>query len=160
MHKKSTKEITGGAKILLITVSLLLGLPILMIAAVFYIIWGIILYVSVWLMWKRQYVLFVYSDSPIWKDYIEREIIPLIKDRSIILNWSDRKQWKTSLSTLVFRYFGGTRDFNPIAIVFRPFQLAKIYRFYQAFKKFKHGNPEEVAEIKNRLFINLGIEIS
>jgi hypothetical protein len=137
---------------------LILGLPILLIAAVFYLFWGAILYVSVWLTWRRQCVLFVYSDSPIWKEYIEREIVPLIKDRSIILNWSDRKNWKTSLPTLVFRYFGGDRNFNPIAIVFRPFQPAKTYRFYQAFKKFKHGNPTEVAEIRNKLFRDLKVK--
>lgn len=160
MQKESSKEIKGLAKILLIAVSLILGLPILLIAAVFYLFWGAILYVSVWLTWRQQYVLFVYSDSPIWKEYMEREILPFIKDRAIILNWSERKSWKQSLSTFVFRYFGGSRNFNPIAIVLRPFQVAKTYRFYQAFKKFKHGNPEEVQEIKNKLFINLGIETS
>ncbi len=158
MQKESSKEIRGLAKILLIAVSLILGLPILLIAAVFYFLWGVILYVSVWLTWRKQFVLFVYSDSPIWKEYIEREILPLIKDRSITLNWSDRKKWKTSLPTLVFRYFGGTRDFNPIAIVLRPFQPVKTYRFYQAFKKFKHGNPTGVEEIKTAMFRNLGIK--
>jgi hypothetical protein len=157
MEKESAKEMTGRAKILLIVVSLILGVPILLIAAVFYLLWGVILYLSVWLTWRRQYILFAYSDSPIWKEYIEREVIPLIKDRSIILNWSDRKNWKTSLSTLVFRYFGGKRNFNPIAIVLRPFQPVKTYRFYQAFKKFKHGNVTEVEELKKSLFKNLGI---
>jgi len=106
----------------------------------------------------KQYVLFVYSDSPIWKDYMEREIIPHIKENAIILNWSARKSWKQSLSIFVFRYFGGSRNFNPIGIVIRPFQPAKTYRFYQAFKKFKHGNPTEVEEIKNSLFRDLKIE--
>jgi len=160
MKKEIPKKITGGAKTLLIVISLIIFLPILLIAGVFYILWGAILYVSVWLTWRKQYLLFVYSDSPIWKDYIEREIIPFVKNRSIILNWSDRKNWKKSLPALVFRYFGGDRNFNPIAIVFRPFQPAKTYRFYQAFKKFKHGNPTEVEELKNRLFRNLKIEIS
>jgi hypothetical protein len=160
MQKESSKEIRGLAKILLIAVSLILGLPILLIAAVFYLLWGAILYASIWLTWRQQYVLFVYSDSPIWKEYIEREIIPHLQEKAVILNWSERKYWSNSLPTLAFRYFGGSRNFNPIAIIFRPFQVAKTYRFYQAFKKFKHGNPEEVQEIKNKLFINLGIETS
>ena len=160
MGKVSPKAITGGAKILLIVVSLILFLPILLIAAVFYMLWGAILYVSVWLTGRKQYVLFVYSNSSIWKDYVEREIIPRIKEKAVILNWSERKSWRSSLPTFVFRYFGGQRNFNPIAIVFRPFQTVKTYRFYQAFKKFKHGNPTEVEEIKNGLFRNLKIEIS
>jgi hypothetical protein len=160
MTKGSHKEITVGAKILLIIVSLLVFLPILLVAAVLHILWGCILYLSIWLTWRKQYVLLVYSDSPIWKDYVEREIIPHIKNKAIILNWSERKSWKISLSRLAFRYFGGDRNFNPIALVFRPFQLVETYRFYQAFKKFKHGNVTEVEEIKDKLLRDLGIDNS
>src|SRR6266545_1409810 len=155
MKKESPKEITGAARILLIAVSLIIFLPILLVAAVLHLLWGCILYLSIWLALRRLFVLFVYSNSPIWKDYMEREIIPHIQGKAVILNWSERKSWKNSLSILAFRYFGGSRNFNPIAIVFRPFQLAKTYRFYEAFKRFKHGNPEEVEAIKNALFRDL-----
>src|SRR5689334_20167809 len=160
MHSESPKEISRAAKTLLIVVSLILFLPILLIVAVFYILWGCILYLSIWLAATQQLVLFVYSNSPIWKDYVEREIIPYMQGRAVILNWSERKSWGNSLPTLAFRYFGGDRNFNPIAIVFCPFQGAKTFRFYQAFKKFKHGNPTEVEEIKNGLFRDLKIETS
>lgn len=160
MQTESPGEISGGAKTLLIVVSLLIFLPILLVAAVLYLLWGSILYLSIWFAWKKQLVLFVYSNSPIWKDYMEREIIPFIQEKAVILNWSERKSWRNSIPILAFRYFGGSRNFNPIVIVFRPFQPAKIFRFYQAFKKFKHGNPAEVEEIKNRLFSNLKIETS
>ena len=158
MKKEAPKEITGGAKTLLIILCLLVFAPILFVAAIFYLLWGCILYLSVWLGWKQQLVLFVYSNSPIWKDYLEKEIIPLIQEKAVILNWSERKSWRNSIPTLAFRYFGGSQNFNPIAIVFRPFQPAKTFRFYQAFKKFKHGDSKEVEEIKDRLFRNLKIK--
>jgi hypothetical protein len=64
------------------------------------------------------------------------------------------------LPVLAFQYFGKDRNFNPMAIVFRPFHLVKTYRFYEAFKDFKHGNTREVEEIKRALFETLGVESS
>ena len=91
---------------------------------------------------------------------MQREIIPLLPEKALILNWSERKSWRNTLPTLAFRYFGGSRNFNPIAIVFRPFQPVKTYRFYQAFKNFKHGNAAEIEEIKTGMFRDLGIKTS
>ena len=141
--------------LLLITLS-----PILIVAVFLHLLWGAMLCMAIWLTWKKQRVLFVYSDSPIWKDYIEKEILPYIQDSAVILNWSERRNWKTSLAGLAFRYFGGYRNFNPMAIVFRPFHLVKTYRFYEAFKDFKHGKPGKVEEIKRELFETLGVESS
>lgn len=136
-----------------LSILLLIGLsPILIIALSLYFLWGAILYLTIWLTWGKGTVFFVYSNSPIWKDYIEREILPYIWHRAIILNWSERKNWKNSLPVLAFRYFGGQRNFNPIAIVFRPFRLVKTYRFFEAFQKFKHGDAKKVEEIKKELF--------
>ena len=150
------KEIGTGSKVLLILFAISL-FPILIVWVLLYLLWGGILCVATWLTWGKRQVLFVYSDSSIWKGYIEKEIIPYIEDKAILLNWSERKSWKASLAVSAFRYFGGHRNFNPMGIVFRPFHFVKTYRFFQAFKKFKHGNPGEVEEVKNKLFENLGI---
>lgn len=131
--------------------------PILIIALLLYLLWGTILYIAIWLTWKKQRVLFVYSESPIWKGYIEGEILPYIRDRAVILNWSDRRNWKNSLAVLAFRYFGGYRNFNPIGMVFRPFHFVKTYRFFEAFKEFKHGNSKSVEKIRKELFDSIGI---
>ena len=129
-----------------------------MIAAIFlYLLWGAVLCIAIWLTWKKRRVLFVYSDSPIWKDYIEREILPYVRDRAVILNWSERRKWKNSLAVLAFRYFGGYRNFNPIAIVFRPFHFVKTYRFFEAFKEFKRGDRKKVEEIRKEFFDYMGI---
>jgi hypothetical protein len=132
--------------------------PVLLVAILFYFLWGAILYIMIWITRKKQFVVFVYSNSPIWQNYMEREILPYIQDRAVILNWSERRNWKNSFAVLAFRYFGGVRNFNPIAIVFRPFHLVQTYRFFEAFKEFKHGNPGKVEEIKSELFRILEIQ--
>lgn len=131
--------------------------PILVLVILLYLLWGAILYLAIWLTWRKQLVMFVYSDSPTWKEYIEREILPYIPSRAVILNWSERKRWMNSLSVLAFRYFGGDRNFNPIAMVFRPFHHVKLYRFFEAFKDFKHGDPQGVEDLKRKLFEDLEI---
>ena len=145
------KKSNAGSK-LLITLLLISLSPILIFIVLLYFLWGAILCVAVWLTWRDRVVLFVYSDSPTWKDYIEREILPHVQDKAVILNWSERRNWKISLPVLAFHYFGGYRNFNPIGIVFRPCRFVKTYRFFEAFKEFKHGNPGRVEKMKNELF--------
>ena len=111
----------------------------------------------IWLTQRKPFVVFVYSDSPIWKDYIETEILPHIQDRAVILNWSERRNWKNSLPMLAFRYFGGYRNFNPIGMVFRPLRFVKTYRFFEAFKAFKHDNRSKVEDLKKALFDEIGV---
>jgi|SRR6185503_9977009 len=144
-------KLTFGAKILVVLILILFS-PILLIGSFLYFLWGILLYIAIWLKWRQRFVLFVYSDSPIWKEYIETKVIPKLQKHAVILNWSERKAWKNSLAILAFRYFGGYRNFNPLALVFRPFRFAKGYRFYEAFKKFKHGKSREVEKVLNELF--------
>ena len=114
------------------------------------------LYLTIWLTRKGPFIIFVYSNSPIWQEYIENEILPDIKDHAVILNWSERRNWKSSLPVLAVRYFGGYRNFNPIGMMFRPFRLIKVYRFFKAFQEFKHGNVRGVEEIKREMLRELG----
>jgi hypothetical protein len=48
--------------------------------------------------------------------------------------------------------FGGTKDFNPIVIVFAPFCWPRRFRFYRAFRSFKHGHPDEVNKLRREVF--------
>jgi hypothetical protein len=58
---------------------------------------------------------------------------------------------------MAFHYFGGDRNFNPIGIVFRPLRFVRTYRFFEAFRDFKHGDASKVEEIKKQLFEMLGV---
>lgn len=129
-------------------------LPLLVIWGVFYYCWGFVLSIAIWVIWGSQgrYILFVYSDSPIWTDYIHKEILPYIDHKAVVLNWSERKRWKVSLAVLAFRFYGGNQSFNPIAIVFRPFRFHREFRFYEAFKDFKHGKIIRLENMKAEFF--------
>ena len=133
--------------------------PLILVGAILYGLSGLVLYVAIWLGWclRGRHVLLVYSDSPIWHEYIEKEILPRLAGRAVVLNWSERKRWKNSLAVLTFRRFGGWRAFNPLVVVFRPFQCAKVFRFFEPFQEFKHGNSEKVEKMKTELFETLNV---
>lgn len=57
----------------------------------------------------------------------------------------------------VFRHFVGAREFNPLAVVFRPFRPARVFRFWQPFREWKHGKPDSLARLEGELFAYLGI---
>ena len=114
--------------------------------------------------------LFVYSQSPVWKDYIEKNIIPKISSSSTIMNWSERTSFnKWSLEYKVFAHWtqvhqysfnGKTKwsgaEYNPVAIVFKPWWNPKVLRFWEAFRDYKHGKDQKLKELENTLYNLLG----
>jgi len=57
------------------------------------------------------------------------------------LNWSQRSRWsRFSLPVILFRCFAGTRDFNPIGLVFERWRAVEAYRFFLPFRDAKHGH--------------------
>jgi hypothetical protein len=89
---------------------------------------------------QDKFIIFVYSNSPNWKLYIEENILPHIQNHAIILNWSDRNQWhKTDWTVQSFHHWGGQVNFNPLAIVFCNLGDVRVIRFYRAFRDLKHG---------------------
>jgi hypothetical protein len=118
-----------------------------------------LLYVVVWSWWigrARRRVLFVYSDSPNWKQYIEDRILPRLPANAVVLNWSQHAQWsRVSLAVVLFKAFSSERDFNPIALVFGRFARVEHVRFRRAFRDAKHGKGESLraaeAELLRRL---------
>jgi hypothetical protein len=128
--------------------------PLIIVAITFHLIASLFLHFAAWCCWclRGRYVLFVTSDSPIWHDYVEEHILPRLGDRAVVLNWSHRGRWRYSLAVLAFHHFGGHREFNPLAVVFRPFRLARRFRFYEPFREFKHGDAAAVAKLEIELF--------
>jgi len=98
-------------------------------------------------------VLFVYSNSPIWKAHIESEILPRLPSTAAVLNWSERARWSSwSLSVWLFRFYGGTRQYNPLALVLRPWRGPKLFRFWRAFRDYKHGKLEPLRSLEEAFF--------
>ena len=138
----------------LIVLLLPIILPLAILALVLHVLNKAVVYLLVWVCWlpRGKDVLYVSSDSPIWKEYMEVEIFPLVAERAVVLSWSARSKWpKWSFAVRVFRTFGRGRDFNPMVVLFRPFRRARIFRFLPAFQERKHGNNASVERLRNDL---------
>lgn len=123
--------------------------------------------------------LLIYSNSPNWQGYIEREWLPRIQARLFVMNWSHRERWDREhpLEAMIFSELGD-RDFNPAAIVLRkpaPGRLfrrwltairtldplgmlapydrpADVVRFFPAFRDFKHGRDRTLRAAEQQMW--------
>ena len=126
-----------------------------------FVLTSICLHILIWTFWclRGRDILFVYSDSPIWHDYIEQRLLLWLGNRAVVLNWSDRSRWRfpPTLARVAFHHFGGQREFNPLAVVFRPLRRSRVFRFWQPFRDFKHGRPETLHKLEKEFFHLIGV---
>jgi hypothetical protein len=149
-------ESTGRkvARVAFITLLLPIILPLAVVGLVLSFLNKVVVYLLVWVWWlpRGKDVLYVSSDSPIWKDYMETEVLPLVAQRAIVLSWSARSKWpRWSFAVRVFRTFGRGRNFNPMVVFFRPFRRARIFRFLPAFQEQKQGNSASIEQLHRDL---------
>lgn len=98
-------------------------------------------------------MLYVYSDSPKWKEHIEENILPVLPENTSILNFSHRNKWNTgSIEARAFAQLSGESEYCPIGMVFRPFKWVSTYRFFHSYRELKHGKPEKL-KAKQQAFI-------
>jgi hypothetical protein len=142
-----------------ILVLLPLVVVVAIVAIVAFAVSSVCLHILIWTWWglRGRDVLFVYSDSPVWRDYIEQHILPFLGDRAVVLNWSQRRQWRLTLARLAFHHFGGSREFNPLAVVFRPLRLTKTFRFWKPFREYKHGRPLALRTLEDEFYSVIGV---
>jgi len=144
---------TSGGKTL--GVLLLVGLlPLLIVVSVALLAWSTFIHAAIWLLWcsRGQNVLFVSSDSPLWRDHVREHILPRLARQAVILNWSERRRWRPSLARAAFFHFGGDREYNPIGIVFKPFRRTRVFRFWRAFQDAKRGHLEGLQKLESEFF--------
>ena len=151
-----------------------LALPFLVVHWLWWLARAGWLSVQVRLKWyPEKNCLFVYSDSPNWKPYIEGQILPHLANRAVILNWSERSQWLNGRKPLAVRVFLhwanvapfriGTklkwegREYNPLAVVFAPWWRPRRIKLWRAFKELKHGRPSRLKELEAQLFAAAGV---
>ena len=135
-------------------------LPLLLIWVVAYLSWwlgwGAILRVWFWRAHAAQgrHVLFVYSESPNWQEYVEANILPRVRESAVVLNWSERRLWSSvsPWEARFFRRFVGEYEFNPSAVVFCSGGRIRVVRFHQAFLDFKHGRDSALRAAEAELF--------
>ena len=100
----------------------LVAVPLLLLAAIIYIFWFLLLRFLVIVLWipRGLRVLVVYSNSPHWKQRFEERILPQLGPRCVVLNWSERRRWSLGLAECLFWFYGGAKNYNPLAVVIRP----------------------------------------
>jgi hypothetical protein len=134
------------------------ALPLILLVVAVKALFSATLYLAIWILWcvRGRDVLFVSSESPVWGPYLAENVLPRLGERAVILNWSERKKWRFSLARTAFYHFGGQREFNPMAVVFRPFRRARIFRFWGPFRDWKHGDPRPLREVERDFLEAIG----
>jgi len=156
MSGKQRKHPVVLGILLLLLLPLLLAAVVAFVAALpFLFLYHLLLRAAVELLWGShgKRILLVYSRSPVWQEYIERNWLPKLEPHAVILDWSDRARWKRNrpFSALVFRHWAGSVDFNPMAIVFPPFRRARKIGFFYAFRDWKHGKTVQLQRLESQL---------
>jgi hypothetical protein len=103
---------------------------------------------------KGKVILFVYSDSSNWKDHIEEKILPRLEACSVILNWSKRREWESSMQfeARLFNQWAGSGEFAPTAILLPLLGRVKVFRLWQLSQNPKHGKNKVSKEAEQSLF--------
>jgi len=122
---------------------IVLLVPVAIVAFAFYAASSALLYILIWLLWcsRGKDVLFVYSDSPIWSEYLEAQVLPKIAQRAVVLNWSKRKRWKASLARFAFTCFGGIESSTRLELFFVRGVVLKCFGF---------GSRSEISSMAGR----------
>ncbi len=108
---------------------------------------------------EGKFILLVYSDSPLWKSYFEQSILPDVQEHAVVLNWSERSQWnRWSWPVQAFRHWGGSENFNPLAIVFCGLTRLRIFRFYRAFREYKRGKVMQLRKMEDEFLATVKTE--
>ena len=111
--------------VLLLLLPLLL--PLLLVRIFARLIWSGLLCGVAWTQ-HAKLVIFVYSDSPKWKEHIESHILPDLPPDAIIINRS--QPWdQTALTGRIFRHFVGHHEFCPIGIVVERWRSIRLFLF-------------------------------
>jgi hypothetical protein len=137
---------------------LVLSLPVILLVGAFWVLQRLALRMALLAAWapRGRQVLFVYSDSPVWGEYIRARMLPRLPANAVVLNWTERSTWPmASLGVWAFQHYGGTREFNPLGLLIPTVGKVRIYRFWRPFKEFKHGKPESLVALEARFFDDL-----
>lgn len=103
---------------------------------------------------KGKCILFAYSDSSNWKDYIETKILPRIEAHSVIMNWSKRREWESRMQfeEKLFNQWAGSREFVPAAIMFPLTGKVRVFRLFEPSQNPKHGKDRVSKKAEQALF--------
>jgi hypothetical protein len=115
-------------------------------------LYGMLCCAEVWIEWTKQGkdVLVIEFNSSHSREWMSR-LLPVLSNRAVLINWSDREKWKRSaLTTQLFSIFGPhgmpeqfTAHSLPAAIVFRTLRRPKVFTFGERSKD-RDGKIDEL----------------
>jgi predicted Holliday junction resolvase-like endonuclease len=160
MEDSEKKKTTLRIKKLLINSLILIAVILFLIAMVIYLFIVEIIFRIAFQIYSnrtKKKIILVTSDSPIWQDYVNDNLLPLFGESVSVLNWSQRKLWDNSKwEVKAFRHWGGQSEFNPLVIINKNLFQVKVIRLYEAFVDYKHGKAGKLVkkEMEIRKAIN------
>ena len=95
-------------------------------------------------------LLIVYTASPHWQEYIEREWLPRWGARAVVLNRSKPWEGGSPEANLWFAYKTG-RQHTPLAVVVPRRGRPRVVRFFNAFRDYKHGKDAPLRAAERQL---------
>jgi hypothetical protein len=111
--------------------------------------------------WVRRGIrcLVVTSNSRNVNDYVRSEWLSKIGDAAVVLNWSERASWRSTLAVRLFKmYCSNQREDIPLVMVFRGRRRPYVFRFFNASREAREGRPQYLAELERLMFDALGLE--
>lgn len=118
---------------------------LLFVRGAHHVLCSIMLYAAVWVRHER-WVVFVYSDSPKWKRYVESRLLPELPPDAVVVNrsraWSQR-----SLAVRIWQHFGGRTNYCPMGFVFERGRRVGRFRFFRPFQAAWHGDDAALEEM-------------
>jgi len=99
-------------------------------------------------------VVLAYSDDTRWRERIERDWLPRIGRRTVVLDSRSRQTFRRDapVEAQVFEHWAGRRDFDPIAIVIPHAGRVRTFGFRDAFLAAFAGDDRPLAAAEARLF--------
>lgn len=133
---------------------IIIALPFLILVFLYIVIRDLYIKTRVELKWPRdKFILFTYSESENWSEYIEENIIPKISSHAVIINRTKQQNWKEeyALERKALEASAGL-EVNPIALIFRNgFRMRKVALF-EAFRDLKHGKDVKIKSQCEEIF--------
>jgi hypothetical protein len=114
----------------------------------------IVVYLLVWVWWlpSGKDVLYVSSDSPIWKEYMEAEIFPLVAKRAVVLSWSDRsKMAKVVFCCSRFPHVWSWTRFQSYGRTVSAFPACNDFSLLTSVQRMEAGNSTSVEQLRRDL---------
>jgi hypothetical protein len=154
MSRSKPRWTTRLLGIILGVILLPLLLPVVLLVLCLILLFRLAVHLLICLVWipRGKDVLFVYSDSPIWQEYMLNEVLPLVAGRAVVLNLSHRRSWsRWSLATWAFGTISGDKNYNPLVVRFRPLRRSLRFPFWTAFQEKKHGSATSLEHLTSDL---------